>query len=114
MIHRYHTMIANEVGTTAAGVFYHIAYWVKENQKTHRNYHDGRYWVYGSVKEMSETTQYYQTENQIRKVLEKLLESDLLDRGNYNRMKYDRTYWYTLTPKAEAILEKVEMLSNKS
>ncbi len=114
MIHRYHTMIAKEVGTTAASIFYHIAYWVKENQKEHRNYYDDRYWVYGSIREMSETTHSYLTENQIRGALDKLVKEGFLDRGNYNRMKYDRTYWYTLTPKAEEILQKIEMLSNKN
>ena len=109
MVHRFHTEIAKMYGVTAAVIFFNIAYWVEENEKNKIHYHDGYYWVYCSIHNLAESTHDYLTENQIRRAIQKLLDDDMLYKGNYNKKKYDRTYWYTLTPKAEDVLWKIKM-----
>ena len=99
MVHRFHTEIAKMYGVTAAVIFFNIAYWVEENEKNRIHYYDGYYWVYCSIHNLAESTHDYLTENH----------DDMLYKGNYNKKKYDRTYWYTLTPKAEEILWKIKM-----
>ncbi|MFQ9892169.1 MAG: hypothetical protein ACLRWH_03125 [Emergencia sp.] len=113
MIHRFHTRIAKEYGIVEAVLFFNIAYWVRENEKSSRNFHDGYCWFYNSVREIAETTHDYLTENQIRRALKHLVESDMLYRGIYNKKLYDRTYWYTLTPKARLMLDEIEMELDK-
>ena len=109
MLHRFHTEIAKRYGLTEAVLFYHIAYWVKENATNDRHLHDSRYWVYDSVHELSATTHNYLSEHQIRRALNKLVQEGMLIRKNYNKFAYDRTYWYTLTDKAISILREIEM-----
>lgn len=108
MIYRFHTEVAGEFGFPAAPLFYHIAYWVRENTSQKKNYRDGKYWVYESAKGLAEGKHSYLSEHQIRRALDKLVEGGMLIRGNYNRTGYDRTYWYTLTEKAWLMLQKCE------
>ena len=109
MLHRFHTEIAWRYGLAEAVLFYHIAYWVKENTTNDRHLHDSRYWVYDSVHELSVTTHNYLSEHQIRRALNKLVQEEMLIRRNYNKFAYDRTYWYTLSEKAFSILQEIEM-----
>lgn len=53
MVHRYHTEVAKEYGLLEAIMFYHIAYWVRQNQLNRINMHHGRFWTYASVKKFS-------------------------------------------------------------
>ena len=109
MLHRFHTEIARRYGLAEAVLFYHIAYWVKENTANNRHLYDGCYWVYDSVHELSINTHNYLSEHQIRRALNKLVQEELLIRRNYSKFAYDRTYWYTLSEKAFSILQEIEM-----
>lgn len=109
--------IANKSGPICALVFKYIFYWVQENEKNNKvstHFHDGRYWMYNSVKDFSEYLTYL-TVRQIRTSLETLKENGLIVTGNFNN-SCNRTLWYTITQKAIDIMnnqeEKVEDFSN--
>lgn len=109
MTHRFYPEVAADHGVIAALLFYHIAYWVDKNKKEERNEHVCRYWMYSSIRDLSEKTFYYLTENQIRYGLKKLIGAGLIDTGNFNKTSYDRTRWYTLTDDGWRIKENCEM-----
>lgn len=109
MIYRFYKEAARLFGLPEAALLYHIAYWVKVNRREHRNRRDGRYWWYESVRSMAEDRHDYLTERQIRRALNHLSDEGMLLTANYNRTTYDRTTWYTLTDKAEAMLHDWEM-----
>ncbi len=104
-VHRTYPEVARLCGGNAAVVFYHIAHWVIKNSQQGRNKRDGHYWMYTSVKQLADEPFGYMTENQIRYALKKLRDAGLILTGNYNRNKYDRTLWYTLTPKGYRIVD---------
>lgn len=109
MIYMFHKEIAEEFGLAEATLFYHIAYWVRRNRKEKRNYHDGKYWVYNSAQELADGPHKYLSVYQIRRALNHLVDEGMLQLGRYNKKGYDRTYWYTLTKKAEDLLHLCEM-----
>lgn len=102
MRHGFNTTVAEEVGVNAAVILDNIAYWVKHNYKTGRNERDGDFWTYGTHADISAQFTYL-TQKQVRTALNKLIEAEYIKVGRYNKHKYDRTSWYTLTEKGESI-----------
>lgn len=102
--HTLDIRVAQLVGTNAAIILENISYWCEHNAANNMNLHDGRYWIYNSTKAFGELFP-YMTINVIRTALKKLKDNGLILTGNFNKSAYDRTTWYTLTGKAEAMLE---------
>nr|UVX79195.1 MAG: Replication initiator protein A (RepA) N-terminus [Bacteriophage sp.] len=96
--------VAQLVGTNAALILENISYWCEHNAANNTNLHDGHYWTYNSTKAFGELFP-YMTVNVIRTALKKLKDNGLILTGNFNKSAYDRTTWYTLTEKAEAMLD---------
>lgn len=103
--HVFDIDVAQEVGVNAAILLENIAYWVEHNRanEDQKSFHDGRYWTYNSMKAFSELFPYLKP-NAVRTALKKLKDADLIIIGNFNKLAYDRTQWYALTEKAEALL----------
>lgn len=96
--------VAQLVGANAALILENISYWCEHNAANNANLHDGHYWTYNSTKAFGELFP-YMTINVIRASLKKLKDNGLILTGNYNKSAYDRTMWYTLTEKAEKMLD---------
>lgn len=96
--------VAQLVGTNAALILENISYWCEHNAANNTNLYDGHYWTYNSTKAFGELFP-YMTVNVIRTALKKLKDNGLILTGNFNKSAYDRTTWYTLTEKAEAMLD---------
>ena len=101
--HVFDIDVAHEVGVNAAILLENIAHWVEHNQANGANYHDGHYWTFNSMKAFEELFPYIKPRG-IRTALNKLKEEGFIIVDNYNKSPYDRTQWYTLTEKAEAML----------
>lgn len=103
MIHFFDSEIAQEYGVNAAVILQHIAFWIKTNEANERNYHDGYYWTYNSLKAFQRLFP-YMSERQINTALKKLIAEGVIITGNYNEIRYDRTLWYALSEKGKSIL----------
>lgn len=96
--------------TNAAIIFSNIYYWCLENKNKNKNFFkkDGdtvsRYWTYDTIKTLAEKF-YFLSESQIRTSLEKLEDKGLIITGNFNKLAYDRTKWYSVTEKGEELLK---------
>lgn len=90
--------VAMVVGTDAAIILQNIEYWVtrKEEDNTDSNYFDGHYWTYNSARRFAEIFD-WMDERKVSRCLKKLESKGLLISGNYNKHKYDRTKWYSLS-----------------
>lgn len=96
--HFYDVDIAKKYGILEAVMLESIRYWLIRNEATETNFHEGKYWTYNSVKAFNELFP-EATEKQIRRVLDKLREENLLITANFNKESWDRSLWYTLTEK---------------
>jgi len=95
MDHHFNTEIAEKYGVGEAILLHNMCFWQKKNIANKNNYHDGKYWVYNSIQAYSELFPYY-TDRQIRNILKKLEDKGCLYVGRYNKMKIDRTKWYSV------------------
>lgn len=108
MQHHFDVDIAVRYGMVEAILINHYEYWIELNRTNDRNYYDGRYWTFNSMKAMLEIFPYL-TEKKIRTALKNLQDEGLILTGNYNRSAYDRTLWYAFSDLALSILPKRQM-----
>lgn len=101
--------VAKELNTDCAIILSNIQFWIAKNQANNKNFHEGKFWTYNSTKAFSELFPYL-TERQIKYCLDKLIEFDYLETGNFNASKYDQTRWFSLGTKFEgSILQFCQM-----
>lgn len=94
IVKEFDTEVAKKVGTDAAIILSNIEFWQANNELNQRNFKNGRYWTYNSVKAFSRHFEYL-TLKQIRLCLDKLEKSTLIISGNFNDKDYDLTKWYS-------------------
>ena len=89
------TTLANEIGLNEAIVLQQINYWIEINKKAGKNYYDGKYWTYNSIKSWHEKNFKFLSVETVRRVFTKLEKSGFIITGNYNKDPRDKTKWYT-------------------
>lgn len=95
-MHYFNTEIAAQYGMVEATILNHLKFWIQKNKEKNINYHDGRYWTFNSVREFCKLFPYL-TAKKIRNAIKKLEDAKILIKGNFNKVKYDRTTWYAFT-----------------
>ena len=105
---RFQSHVAKEVGVNGAIMLTHFKGWIMYNMDHNNNFKDGEYWTYSSKKGLTNTFPFW-SERQIRTILDKLIEGGYIKTGNYNKVGYDRTLWYTLTTKGWALFSTTRM-----
>ena len=94
-VHSYNVSVAADVGINAAVVFYNICFWVEENHANKRNFINGKYWTYNTVKALH-TIFPEMTGKQIEYALKKLKDGGYIESAILSEDTRDRTNWYTV------------------
>ena len=110
--------LAKCLGLKEAVIFQQIHYWLKINEKKNHNIIDGRVWTYNSVKKWHEEEFDFISLKTLERTLLALEKDGLLLTGMFNKMKGDKTKWYSidynkLLEVAEKRLLKKQELSQK-
>ncbi|CAH1193306.1 Replication initialization protein [Psychrobacter phage D'Alembert] len=97
-MHHFDIEDAMKYGVEKAVVLSNIRFWLNNNKNKDLSSvkHDGHYWMYNTAKDMSNVLPYF-TQSKIQRLLKQLEDDGVLIVGNYNKVKYDRTKWYTLS-----------------
>lgn len=103
MVHCFDVKVAEVCGVNSAIILYNLNFWIKKNEADEKYYFKGSYWTYGSKKTLSKLFPYF-TDRQVRTALDKLKEAGLIIVDCFNKNPYDRTNWYAITEKGEALL----------
>ena len=106
MNHSFNVEIANEYGVEKAIIVENIAFWVKKNSVNSKHFHDGKNWTYNSAKAFSELFPYWNTKK-INRLLNDLVKDGALISGNYNKVRFDQTKWYTIAK--DSICQKYDI-----
>jgi hypothetical protein len=110
--HIFDVDIAVKYGVLEAILIKNIYYWIAKNKANNKNYYDGSYWTYNSIKAFKELFP-YASERQISNALKHLEKEGIIKVGNYNKSAYDRTNWYAFNKSATSILQKCKMEDTK-
>lgn len=107
MEYTFDIMIAQKLGVNEAIIIRNIQFWIDKNKANNKHYYDGRYWTYNSISAFCEIFPFW-TRDQIRYILKKLTEKEILISGNFNKNPYDKTLWYSLNDEKLAELQELE------
>lgn len=113
MNYYFNREIATKHGVEEAILLENIMYWTEKNKANDKHYYDGRNWTYNSLKAFEELFPFW-SKRQIERILKSLKDQRLIYVGNYNKMAYDRTNWYTLTEYANALYSLENTISPNS
>lgn len=108
MVHSFDIEIAKEYGILPAVLLNHLWYWIEHNRANDKNYYDGEYWTFNSIKAFEELFP-YASQRQIQTALKKLKDGGIIKTGNYNKLTYDHTTWYTFTDFGKSIMQKCQI-----
>lgn len=78
-----------------------IAYWLKKNAANEqpKNFKDGRYWTYNTQAAYQKMFPGWSRET-IRRIIRNCQKNGLILIDNFNKKRFDKTCWYSLTDKA--------------
>lgn len=96
MEHHFNIEIAQKFGVDIAIFLQNLAFWSLKNIANDNHFHDNRYWVYNTQESYTVLFPYWTRQN-IRTIITKCLEKNIIIKGNYNKLNYDRTTWYSFT-----------------
>lgn len=96
MNYNFNVEIATKIGVDEAIMLNNFVYWLAKNKANNKNFFDGNYWTFNSVRAYSELFPFWK-ESQIKRILKSLIDQNVLVVGNYNQNAYDRTNWYSLS-----------------
>ncbi|MCO6528633.1 MAG: hypothetical protein J6565_07590 [Lactobacillus sp.] len=88
----FNSKLADKIGLTKATIITQIDYWLKRTN----NVYDGKKWVYNSLKDWHKQDFHFLSLNTMINAFNSLENMGLLITGNFNKMKIDRTKWYTI------------------
>ena len=54
MQHSFDIIIAKEYGVLEAILINHLEYWIAKNASNQKNFYDGKYWTYNSIKSFNQ------------------------------------------------------------
>ena len=98
--HHFNIADAVQYGTDKAVLLYNLRFWLDYNKANKKNIHkhiNGKeyYWTFNSGEAFAELFPYMKR-RKISRHLRELEEAGVIISGNFNRMRYDRTKWYTI------------------
>lgn len=96
MTYQFDVDIATQYGVNGAILIQNVSFWIIKNKANHKNFFEGRYWTYNSISAFEKLFPFW-NERQIRYVISKLIEENVLMKGYFNESSYDRTAWYSFT-----------------
>ena len=88
--------LARLIGLNESIVLQQMHYWIEINKKANKNYIQGKYWVYNSMKNWHEENFYFWSFETVKRTIAKLEKLNLIETSEFNKNPYDRTKWYSI------------------
>ena len=93
--HSFNVQEAVEYGVEKAILLQHIRFWVNQNQNKDTHKHEGRVWMFQSVADIKKHYPYWSGQK-IGRILRDMESLGIIVSGNFNKIGYDQTKWYSL------------------
>ena len=103
--HNFNTDLAERYGIEEAIILHNMEHWIAKNIANKKHAYDGNYWTYNSTKAFTELFP-YMNQSKIVRVLKHLTDEGVLNTGNYNKLKFDRTSWYSFSEAGYQVMQK--------
>jgi len=105
--HTLRVGLAVKIGVNESLLLDKIGHWIAKNASNNKHLHEGKYWTRLATEAWA-TMFPYLTLGKIRGALNRLENKNLIITNNYNKTKYDKTLWYTLTQEGFDLLVETQ------
>lgn len=95
MNYSFDTEHATRFGVDEAIVLQNLIYWISKNKANGINQHAGSTWTYSSASAFEKLFPFWNA-RKISRILASLESQGVIQCGNFNKVAYDRTKWYSL------------------
>lgn len=95
MEHSFNIDDAVNYGIEKAVIIKNLSFWIAKNMANKKHVYDGYCWTYNSASAFAELFPYMSAQK-IARLLRELESDEIIKTGNYNKVGYDRTKWYTI------------------
>lgn len=102
IMHSFNTEYAKRFGVVEAILIHNFQFWIDHNIDQKYNFYDNRIWTYITLKELAKNFEYL-SEKQVRSAIERLVSANVLMKGNYNKLSFDKTIWYAFVNENEFV-----------
>jgi len=75
-----------------------MAFWIRSNVANRTNFHEENFWTFNSQPALLIHFPYWSLQT-LKTTIKICVDNDLISIGNFNKKKYDKTSWYSLTEK---------------
>ena len=93
--HAFIVKEAVEYGLDKAILLQHIRFWINQNEGKDTHEHDNKVWMFQSASDMAKHYPYW-SRQKISRLLREMEDDELIVSGNFNKVGYDQTKWYTI------------------
>lgn len=101
----FHSSLAVAIGLNEAILLQKINLWLNCKPKNA----DGRSWIYNSYKSWQEQLPFF-SESTIKRALKNLSDKGIIIKANFNKLKMDRTIWYSIDyNKLDELVESLKL-----
>jgi hypothetical protein len=107
-----HAFIVEEAvkyGVEKAVLLQHIRFWCVQNEGKDTHEHDGLVYMYQSAQDMHKHYPYW-SRQKISRLLRDMEAEGLIKSGNFNKVQYDQTKWYTITLECSDLNNRISKL----
>lgn len=111
MINSFNAKVAIQFDVNIAIFIQYLSQRTYSNIANKRHIHDGLCWTYDTLNAFCKIFPYFSL-RQIRTIIDKCEELNLIKKGNYNKVGYDRTTWFALTPEAFKFYDDLDQIEN--
>lgn len=102
------TELAVAIGLNETIVLRQVYYWVEHNKAEKKNFRDGKYWVYNSMKQWRSDNFPFMSEKTIERAFSSLRKKNLILVGDYSTDRMKRPNWYTINDKEfDKLIKKI-------
>lgn len=91
--HSFDIHLASKYGLEEAIIIHHMQHWIRLNRRKGKNLKEGKCWTFDTMEHISDNFPYLNYEK-VKYAIEKLIEYNVLIKGNFNRAGFDKTNWY--------------------
>nr|WP_302597790.1 DnaD domain protein [uncultured Cellulosilyticum sp.] len=108
------TVLATYIGLNEAIVLQQVHYWIEINKAKDLNFYEDKYWTYNSMKEWGKSFPFY-GDKTLKRIFNNLEKLGILKTGNFNKLRMDRTKWYTIDyERLEAYIDEKVAAENEA
>jgi hypothetical protein len=110
---QFDSKIAEIFGVNEAVFIQNIFFWINHNAYNKKHCYEGKFWTYNTKEAFVKHFPFW-TYSQVKTIIKKLVQNDVLYIGNFNENSWDKTSWYTLNEEVINFLKNDENTSKNA